>query len=399
MAKIKLLDGAMGTNLIAAGMPKGTCTEKWILENSDVVKNLQSEYINGGSDIIYAPTFGANSAVLAREGDLDVSINGKLVALTKGLADGKNVLVAGDISSTGLMLKPYGSASFEDVVSVFAEQAAELEKAGVDMFVIETSISLKEATAAYYGVRSVSRKPVFVTFTVENGSRTLSGESAEACAVALGAKGACGVGVNCSDGGKNVLESVKRIAAYSDVEFIIAKPNAGLPTVEGDKITYSQSPEEFALFCKQLAAAGATHIGGCCGTTPKHIAALGKDLPDVGERAKKNGIFATDSRDVFEVTDNMELPEKVVCDDFLLFNLPEPEEASCFRIYVDEDSFSVFDETPLTGLPLVIDGSSYGAVEKALRVYSGRAILDRETNLSREEKQKLRENYGVIIFD
>ncbi|MBQ3572612.1 MAG: homocysteine S-methyltransferase family protein, partial [Clostridia bacterium] len=124
MAKIKLLDGAMGTNLIAAGMPKGTCTEKWILENSDVVKNLQSEYINGGSDIIYAPTFGANSAVLAREGDLDVSINGKLVALTKELADGKNVLVAGDISSTGLMLKPYGSASFEDVVSVFAEQAA-----------------------------------------------------------------------------------------------------------------------------------------------------------------------------------------------------------------------------------------------------------------------------------
>ena len=239
-----------------------------------MVKNLQSEYINGGSDIIYAPTFGANSAVLAREGDLDVSINGKLVALTKGLADGKNVLVAGDISSTGLMLKPYGSASFEDVVAVFAEQAAELEKAGVDMFVIETSISLKEATAAYYGVRSVSRKPVFVTFTVENGSRTLSGESAEACAVALGAKGACGVGVNCSDGGKNVLESVKRIAAYSDVEFIIAKPNAGLPTVEGDKITYSQSPEEFALFCKQLAEAGATHIGGCCGTTPEYIAQL-----------------------------------------------------------------------------------------------------------------------------
>lgn len=396
--KIKLLDGAMGTNLIAAGMPKGISTEKWILENETTVTKLQNKYIESGSDILYAPTFGANPAVLKRESQLGVEVNEKLVALTRRAAEGKAVTIAGDISSTGLMVKPYGSTGFEELASIFGEQGAALEKAGVDMFVIETSISLKEATAAYYGVRSVSDKPVFVTFTIEKESRTLSGELIEACLVALQSKGVAAVGVNCSDGGENVLEAVKRMARYATVP-IIAKPNAGMPTVCGDSVSYSLSPKAYADFCQSLAKEGAFYIGGCCGTTPEHIAALNANRPDAVTNVPINGVFATDGREVYEVSKDMVLPEKIQCDDCLLFNLPEADEASCFRIYVDSDSADIFDETPLNGLPLVIDGDSVASVSAALRVYPGRAVLDRESTFSEEEKRSLAKRYGVIIFD
>ncbi len=393
--KIKLLDGAMGTNLIAAGMPKGVSTEKWILENPDIVKALQSKYVEAGSDILYAPTFGGNSAALGRHGDFGVEINASLYDITKSVCEGKNVLVCGDMSPTGLMLKPYGNCGFDSVTAVYEEQARILAESGAEAFVIETSISLKEVTAAYYGVRRVSYKPVFVTFTVESSCRTLSGESIEACLVALQSKGVAAVGINCSDGGVAVLESVKRMAKYAKVP-IIAKPNAGLPTVEGGRVTYTQTPEAFAEFCSELAEAGASYIGGCCGTTPAHIAALGKNRPSVSLPVPVDGEFATDGRELFDVS-ALVLPEKVECDDCLLFNLPEPDEASCFRIYVpDINVAEIIDETPLYGLPLVIDGADYDAVSAALRLYSGRAVLDPESKLTEEEIKKLTEVFGVI---
>lgn len=396
--KAIILDGAMGTNLIAAGMPKGVNTEEWVLDNCDVVKGLQGKYFEAGSDIIYAPTFGANPSVLAREGKFGVDINARLVALTKSVVEGSNTLVAGDISSTGLMLKPYGSADFESVSAIFAEQAKALDDAGVDVFVIETSISLKEATAAYYGVRSVSDKPVFVTFTLEKGCRTLSGEAIEACLVALQSKGAFAVGVNCSDGGENVKEAVKRMAEYALIP-IIAKPNAGLPTVVGDKVVYNLSPEDFAEFCSELAAEGASYLGGCCGTTPAHIAALCKCAPEVNVPIARDGIFATDGRDVFEIDKKAPLPEVVECDDFLLFNLPEPDEAAYFRINAaDTDAARIVDETPLCGLPLMINGADAETLDAVLRVYPGRAVLDPEAEISKDEAEALKNKYGLIIF-
>lgn len=396
--KAKILDGAMGTNLIAAGMPRGVNTEEWVLENREIVKDIQNRYIDGGASIVYAPTFGANPAVLGRERKFDVDINASLVAITKEVRGDRDVLVAGDISSTGLMLKPYGPNGFEAVADLFAKQAKALEDSGVDMFVIETSISLKEATAAYYGVRSVSDKPVFVTFTLEKGCRTLSGETIEACLVALQSKGVSAVGVNCSDGGDNVLAAVKGMARYARVP-IIAKPNAGMPTVEGDKVIYTQRPEDFAAFGKTLAAEGASYLGGCCGTTPAHIAALAKACPETVVPTPIDGIFATDGRAVFEVNIGADLPDRVECDDFLLFNLPEPEEAACYRVYaVDKSSADIIDETPLLGLPLMIDGADEDSVAAVLRAYPGRAILDPETKLGDTAIKRLVNTYGVIKF-
>jgi len=380
---IKLLDGATGTNLLAAGMPAGVCVEKWILDNPKVLIDLQRAYAEAGADYVYAPTFGANSVALAREGVEFDGLNERLVALTRQACEGTKAKIAGDLSPTGLMMKPYGDASFEQVMSTYAKQAYALEKAEVDLFVIETSMSLKEATAAFEGVRSVSDKDIFVSFTLQEGCRTLAGERIEACLVALQARGAAAVGVNCSDGGETVLEAVKRMRPYAKIP-IIAKPNAGLPETCDGKLTYSMTPKAFAEFCVKLANEGASYIGGCCGTTPEHIRELGVRGQrsevrgqETGER--KDMDFLTDGREIFIKDIKAPLPERIICDENLLFNLPEPDEAACFRLYIkDEMSLQTLDETPLYGLPLMISAANSGLLNKALQIYPGKALIDKE---------------------
>ena len=273
--RIVLLDGGTGTFFIAKGMPQNVCTEEWIMEHPELLNELQGGYAQAGSDIVMAPTFGANRNRLkgTRKDSEIEKINTENVRLSK-IATGGKTLVAGDMSMTGLVIYPDDDESFDEAAEVYKEQAQILADAGCDLFAVETMISLEDARAAVRGIRMVSDLPIMVTMTFEQNGRTLYGDTPEAVAEILTEEGVDAVGTNCSSGPVNMLPIIRAMAAKTSLP-IIAKPNAGLPKQDADgKVTYDLSPEDFAGEMMQLLDAGAKIVGGCCGTTPKHIEKL-----------------------------------------------------------------------------------------------------------------------------
>ena len=269
-----ILDGAMGTGLMKAGMSVDECTEKWAVEHPDVVMQIQKAYIEAGAQIIYAPTFGANRIKLAEYGlENEIErLNKELVALSKKAADGK-ALVAGDLTMTGQIPYPVGDVPFEVFVDTYKEQARLLVDAGVDLMVIETMMSLQECRAAVLAIREVCDLPIMATLTYNEDGRTLYGTPPEVAVNVLQALGVDAIGVNCSTGPEGMVPIVEKMAEYATVP-LIAKPNAGLPELDGMETVYRMTPEEFARTGKKLIEAGASLVGGCCGTTPEHVKAL-----------------------------------------------------------------------------------------------------------------------------
>ena len=396
-----ILDGAMGTQLQKKGIPPGVCSEQWLIENPDAAYEIQKAYVNAGSQVIYAPTFGANAENLKRHGIFNKveEFNAALVGISKKAAGGK-ALVAGDITSTGGMLRPLGNMSFEDFYEIYLEQASALEKAGVDLFVIETITAVPEARAALLAVKAVSDKPVFVSFTCDDSGRTMMGTDVCAALQIMQGMGVDAFGLNCSVGPDEIVKQIKRLSAYSEVT-LIAKPNAGLPQIADGKTVYTVNAEDFAKFIPALADAGACVFGGCCGSDESFIAAIKKSLDGVSikESAPQyNGLLpCATEKDVFMLTPDEEASEIFACDDELEDNLYELEPGELFGIEItcDED-VDVFSEVQYAiKNPLCIVCSDALLLEKALRAYQGRALYN--GSLSKAELQPLAEKYGLII--
>ena len=250
--KIVFLDGATGTNLQKAGMPTGVCPEAWILEHPDTMMQLQRAYFEAGSDIVLAPTFTANRIKLDEYGLVDKieEMNHQLVAISKEAAGDKG-LVAGDMTMTGRQLAPMGDMGFEELVDIYKEQAGYLVDAGVDLFIIETMMSLNECRAALIAIREVTDLPVCVTLSFNEDGRTLFGTDASTAMVVLQSLGADAVGVNCSTGPEQMAELVREMKEYANIP-IIAKPNDGMPEVVDGETVYRMTPEEFAEEAKLL---------------------------------------------------------------------------------------------------------------------------------------------------
>ena len=277
--RVRLLDGATGSNLRAAGMPVGVCGEVWIAEHPEALQQLQRSYVAAGSEIVIAPTFGANRVLLAGHGlEQDVGrLNRTLVAVSRE-AIGASALLAGDITTTGQPVLPGDDAAYRKLLDVYQEQAGAILDAGVDLFIIETLMGLTEAMAAVEAVRDLCELPILCTFSVQTDGKCYFDGSIFEAAEILPELGADAVGVNCSNG-PDLLESVVRGLRRVCAVPVIAKPNAGLPTMtETGEAVYSMSPAEFARHMKTLIGAGASFVGGCCGTTPAHIRALRKAL-------------------------------------------------------------------------------------------------------------------------
>lgn len=274
-SKIVLLDGAMGSNLRAAGMPAGVCSELWAMEHPDAVFSLLRAYVVAGSDIIYAPTFSANRIGLAMHNleDRLVEINTELVKIAKRAA-GDRAFVAGDVTTTGRILEPRGDMSYQQLFDVYAEQISVLAEAGCDLIAAETMMSLEETMVALEAAQSVCELPVMCTLTMEVDGGLLYGGTVTDAVEALQEMGAAAVGLNCSVGPdqlESVISSIKSIARIP----IIAKPNAGMPRMDDLGVAhYDMSPDEFASAMRKLIWRGARIIGGCCGTTPLHISKL-----------------------------------------------------------------------------------------------------------------------------
>lgn len=269
-----ILDGATGSNLRAAGMPAGVNTEAWVLEHPDVLIELQRAYVDAGSRIVCAPTFGANAVSLAMYGQQArmKELNHALVGISKRAVGGR-ALVAGDMTTTGKRVDG-DEISYADLMQVYRDQAEVQLEAGVDLFIVETMLGVTECSAAVDAIRSLCDLPVFCTMTLDAVGGAYFDGDAETLAASLPEIGADAVGVNCGQGPELYENVIAQMAEISPVP-VIAKPNAGLPVMQPDgRALYSMTPGKFGREMRRLQKAGARILGGCCGTTPEHIRML-----------------------------------------------------------------------------------------------------------------------------
>lgn len=269
---VLLLDGATGSNLRKAGMPVGISSEEWVLKNPEVLKELQRAYVEAGSEIVYAPTFGANRISLMNFGlEKQVTeMNRRLLAISKE-AVGACALVAGDLTTTGKLLEPRGDLSYETLYQIYQEQIKALADAGADLLVAETMLSVDETVAALDAAQSVCDLPVMCTLSLEADGTALYGGNAVEAVMTLQEMGAAAVGLNCSVGPDQLEAVVANMKKVAQVP-IIAKPNAGMPVInEKGEASYSMNAQDFARYTRKLVEAGAGIVGGCCGTTPEYI--------------------------------------------------------------------------------------------------------------------------------
>ena len=424
------LDGATGSNLQKKGMPAGVCPEQWILEHREIMIALQREFIDAGSQIVYAPTFTANRIKLKEyglEGQI-AQINRDLVALSKEAADGR-AYIAGDLTMTGEQLSPMGALDFEELVEVYKEQIRYLAQAGADLLVVETMMSLQETRAAVIAAKETCDLAVMATLTFEADGRTLFGTDAATAAIVLESLGVAAVGTDCSTGPDKMVETVRRMAEVTSIP-IIAKPNAGLPSLDGAGNTvYDMEADEFGRHMQDIVRAGAAVVGGCCGTTPDYIRALRASVADmtVTQRKKPQKRFLTSERQTiaFGLEDNFIVVGERINPTGkkklqaalregsmeLVTEFAESQEACGAGILDINMGMSGIDEkgmmlkaletvSGVTNLPLSIDSSHVEVLEAALRRYPGRALI----NSISGEKEKMNallpiaKKYGAMFI-
>ena len=273
---VMLLDGATGSNLQKAGMPRGCCTESWILEHPEPLIRLQQEYAQAGSQIIYAPTFQAQPIALARVG-LDKQteqINAKLVALSRQAAP--NALIAGDLTTLAVYTDSWDEANFDLLVENYRRQIRGLIDGGADLLAAETLMYPQEAEAILTAAELESAGAVLYTFTMQPDGALFSGMDAIKVLKNLEDAGAAAVGFNCVAADNMTAGLVAKIRRSIRIP-IVCKPNAGNPVIGQDNLPhYPMGPGEFAAICADCVQMGASLLGGCCGTTPEHIKALTK---------------------------------------------------------------------------------------------------------------------------
>ncbi len=421
---ILYLDGATGSNLVKAGMPSGVCPEQWILEHQGVMLQLQKDYVQAGTNILYAPTFTANRVKLA-EYHLEKNMTSMirdLVAISKKAAEstpGHPVYVAGDLTMTGEQLKPMGKMELETLIDIYKEQILCLVDAGADLLVVETMMSLAETRAALIAAKEVCDLPVIATLTFEADGRTLFGTDAKTAAIVLESLGASAIGANCSTGPAQMESIISEMVSHTRIP-VIAKPNAGLPFLDENGTTcYNMEAEEFAEEMEVLVNAGATILGGCCGTTPEFIRQIherfGTDAKVAASRRPDGIRYLTSERithsfgldDGFFVVGERINPtgkkalqaqlregsfEKVI-------QFAEEQDACGAKVLDINMGMSGIDEkasmlraleevSGVTNLPLSLDSSYVEVLEAALRNYPGRALVN-SVSLETEKFEKL----------
>lgn len=397
--KILILDGAMGTVLQSRGLPPGGVPELLNLEQPELLKEVYKEYIDAGSDVIYANTFGANALKLARTGRSVKEIVSAAIALAKEAAAGSPVRVALDIGPLGELLEPLGTLSFERAYELFREVARAGAEAGAELAVIETMTDLYEAKAALLAVKENTALPVFVTMSFDENGRTFTGCTVASMARTLTGLGADAIGLNCSMGPDKLAPLLREVCENTTVP-VIAKPNAGLPDpVDGH---YDMDEETFAGILAPLADAGVGVFGGCCGTSPDYVRGVAERLKGhaAARRAPRRESFVcTPVRPLFidgvriigeriNPTGKKRFQQALLENDldYIESVAVAQEDAGADILDVNVGYPGVDEVTMLprvvkrlqsaVPLPLQIDSSNPEAIEAALRVYNGKAVVN-----------------------
>lgn len=394
-----LFDGAMGTQLQARGLAAGELPELLCLTNPAEIRDVHAAYVTAGAEAVTTNTFGANAAKLGDAASVEETFS---AAVACARAAGARY-VAADLGPTGQLLEPMGPLPFDDAYDLFAEQARAADAAGADLFVIETMADLAEAKAALLAVRENSDLPAFVTMTFGEDGRTFLGTTPEAAAVTLSSMGADVVGINCGLGPAAVAPLVRRMLPWASCP-VMAQANAGLPHVVDGVTAYDVGPEEYAEAVAGMLDAGVTVIGGCCGTTPEHIArerkllsdrvpaarhvrdsfavssaqdicsldygqvgVIGERINPTGKRMMKEALRSGDHDHVM----NMAIEQGRAGAQILDVNagLPEIDERAVMCQLISELQ-------GVSTLPLQIDASDPAVIEAAVRSYPGKALIN-----------------------
>lgn len=404
--QLTLLDGAMGTMLQQSGVPMGKVPEELNLTHPDVVTAIHRAYIQSGSQIIYANTFSANRYKLSHSRYSVEELVSSGISNAKKAAEGTSVLVALDIGPVGEMLQPNGNLTFEEAYDIFKEMLLAGEEAGADLVVFETMTDLLEMKAAVLAAKENTSLPVFCTMTFEQNGRTFTGVTIPSMAVTLEGLGADAIGINCSLGPGEILPLAKELCHWTSLP-VIVKANAGLPNLNSN--TYDILPEEFSKLMEDYLALGVSIIGGCCGTTPEYISAIRSRLSGKtparrsftprsvlcsanqavvvdGVRIVGERINPTGKKRFKEALINQNIGyilsqglEQVSAGAAILdvnVGLPEIDEEA-MMVRVVKELQSVLDT------PLQIDSSHASVLEKALRIYNGKALVN---SVNGEEK-------------
>lgn len=393
-----LLDGAMGTMLLQNGMKPSQRPEWMNALDADMVYKVHRAYVDAGSDIIYTNTFGAGTPHLEGTGYTTEDLTRRAVEIARKACD-KKACVALDIGPLGELLEPLGSLSFEQAYEYFQRQVQAGTQAGADLIVIETMTDLGEMRAALLAAKESSPLPVMATMSFEENGRTFSGCSVESMALTLEGLGADAIGINCSLGPAQIYPLMKRLAAITSLPLVV-KANAGLPDAHDG--TYKIAPEQFAGQMKAFAALGVKVLGGCCGTTPAHIAALRAALDGASPAAReliKTSRVCTGTR-VVDIDGVRVIGERINPTgkkrfrqaleqgdmDYIMARAVEQEQAGAQILDVNVGAPGIDEPAMMrrvvkalqsvTDLPLQIDSSNPRAIEAGLRVYTGKAIVN-----------------------
>jgi len=279
--EILVADGATGSNLQKMGLKPGRPPEDLIIDNPDIILKLASSFVEAGSDIILTCTFGGTRMRMkdSKYQERTPEVNMRAAQIARQAASARDgVLVAGSMGPVGALIKPYGPLEAEEVKATFAEQAKALAEGGVDLLLIETMFALEEATAAFEGARSVTDLPIVVSFSYDRGTRSMMGVKPKDVIKKYSEMGAAMVGANCGTTLENMEAVVKEYAATVPNFPMWVKPNAGVPhmDIETEQGVYDKNPENMAAFAQKYVELGAKVVGGCCGNTPEHVAAIAK---------------------------------------------------------------------------------------------------------------------------
>ena len=421
-------EGGMGTTLQKKGLTTGELPESWNISHSDIITEIHLAYLNAGCNIIKLNTFGANKLKFPDKKELRSVIEAafrnakKAIELSKRQDD---IYIALDIGPCGKLLKPLGDLDFEDAVSIFGEVAAIGNDLGVDLCLVETMNDIYETKAAILGVKENSLLPVFVTNAYDKSGKLMTGATPEAMVACVEGLGADAIGLNCSFGPKDMKPIIERLASVSSLPLIVC-PNAGLPKIENGETVYDIDEEEFASLMEDICSIGVHVAGGCCGTTPDYMKAMIKKLKGfvpkavceknisvissythtvefgktpviIGERINPTGkkLFkeALRNNDIDYIL-NVGLKQEEAGAHVLDVNvgLPEIDEVKTMKAVV-------CDLQSVTNLPLQIDTTNPEALEAALRLYNGKAMINsvNGTEESMNAVFPLVKKYGGVV--
>ena len=423
-SSVLFFDGGTGTVLQGMGLLPGESCENWNITNPEKIAKLHEDYLLAGSDIIKTNTFGANPIKTENYAEL-IKAALKIANAAREKVN-KNSFIAFDIGPLGKMIKPLGDLSFEDAVDAFKKSIEIGAKCGADLILIETMSDLCEAKAAVIAAKETSDLPIFLSFAYDENEKLLTGATPECVGVTFDSLGISAIGVNCSLGPRQMKPIIKRLMSVTNLP-IIVNPNAGIPYVSGLKTVFPVGEDEYLSEMLEIRDMGASILGGCCGTTPKYIEKLTGAVKDrkYKGRCEKLGAYVSSYSHVQKIgggplivgerlnpTGKAKMREAIMNRDFAYLQKEAISQAECGAAILDLNvgiadidekevlKDAVYEVCKVSDLPIQIDSSNPDAIEAALRIYCGRAIVNSVSGAKKSLDSVLPivKKYGAMVI-